>query len=326
MIALSYLQELKKKLDSFRPVPHSITKNLDEWYKVEFTYTSNAIEGNTLSRAETALVVEKGLTAEGKSIVEHLEAINHVKAWEYVQSLQSQKVPSVSEKNILTIHSHILHAIDDSNAGRYRSVPVRIAGSTVVMPNPLKVPFLMNEFITWLRTTKEHSVDIAIKAYFKFVSIHPFTDGNGRVGRLLMNLILIQGGYPPVIIRKEDRRKYIENIEKGQLTGDLSDYVSFMYQAIGDSLNIYLEAVSPKSCIVEDKPRQLLKIGELAKQTDETVPTIRFWTNEGLLPVEGYTQGGYQLYSPQIIERIKLIRKLQEQKRLTIAELKKAII
>lgn len=323
MVTLSQLLDLKKQLDVQRPLSPSIIQNLDEWYKVELTYTSNAIEGNTLTRQETALVVEKGITVEGKSIIEHLEAINHAKAWEYVMTLQNKDRKDISELTIRDIHALILHRIDMTNAGRYRTVPVRISGSRVVLPNPMKVPLRMKQFINYLHISKDSTIDIAIRAHFDFVSIHPFSDGNGRTGRLLMNLILIQDGFPPAIIRKEDRKAYINSIEKGQLHNDLSDYNGIMYKAIERSLLIYLESVEPKEKI--PTLMKLLKIGELAKATNEPVPTIRYWTKEGLIQVTELSKGGYQMYHPNMIKRAKQIRSLQAEKRLTIEELKKTL-
>ena len=330
----------RKKLDSYRPLPPELVKNLDEWFKIELTYTSNAIEGNTLTRQETALVVEKGLTVAGKSLSEHLEAINHAQALEYIKTLVGKKRKDITEKDILDIHHIILSKIDDTNAGRYRNVPVRIAGSTVVMPNPLKVPKLMSEFIAWLHgKMTEHPAKIAADAHFKLVSIHPFTDGNGprlrpgavlsengRTARLLMNLLLMQTGYPPALIKKENRLQYINAIEKGQLSGDLEDYYRMIYESIGNSLDIYLQAVS-KGKLKAKAPtvaetKKLLKIGELAKATGENVPTLRFWTKEGLLQPSGQTPGGYQLYAETMIAQSKKIRQLQQEKRLTIRELK----
>lgn len=324
MVTLYQLQDLKKQLDVYRPYSPSIIQNLDEWYKIELTYTSNAIEGNTLTRQETALIVEKGITVEGKSIVEHLEAINHAKAWEFIMTLQDKNIKDITEQTILDIHSIILQRIDMVNAGKYRNVPVRISGSTVVLPNPLKVPSLMKKYIEDLHIPKDNIVDVAIRAHFDFVSIHPFSDGNGRTARLLMNLILIQGGFPPAIIRKEDRKIYINSIEKGQLHNDLSDYNNLMYKAIERSLHIYLESVEPKEKKVTTA-KKLLKIGELAKVTNEPVPTIRYWTKEGLLHVKELSKGGYQMYHPDMIKRVKQIRSLQTEKRLTIEELRKAV-
>jgi Fic family protein len=322
---LKRIHDKKKRLETFRPLPKVVLKNLDEWFKIELTYTSNAIEGNSLTRQETALVVEKGLTVEGKSIQEHLEAINHAKAYEFIEGLIKEKSTDITHTTILDIHSIILQNIDSTNAGRYRTVPVRIAGSPVIMPNALKVPDLMKDFITWLHNADKGSIETAAEAHFKFVSIHPFTDGNGRAARLLMNLILMQAGFPPALIRKEDRKAYINSIEKGQLAGDLSDYYPLIFTAVERSLDIYLETAEPKEAPVP-VAQKLLKIGEVAEATKETVPTIRYWTKEGLLQVTDYSEGGYQLYSPDVIDKVKKIRELQKEKRLTIAELKRSLV
>lgn len=319
------IEEKKKRLDGFRPFSVSLVTNLREWFKIELTYTSNAIEGNTLSRAETALVVEKGITVDGKTIQEHLEAVNHAQAFDWVMQRIDTTKQAITESMILELHQLILQKIVDNQAGRYRTVPVRIAGSTVIMPNAMKVPELMGEYVSWLQKSTENALTVAIDAHFKLVSIHPFVDGNGRTARLLMNLLLMQAGYPSAIIRKEERKQYIATIEKAQLGGSLADYYSLMYGAVDRSLDIYLEALEGKEQekVLEKKP--VLKIGELAELVDETVPTIRHWTKEGLLTVADYTEGGYQLYSQDQVAIIKKIRRLQDKDRLTIAEIKKKL-
>jgi len=320
---LKSISDKKKSLDQFKPFPKALVANLNEWYKVELTFNSNAIEGNTLSRKETAQIVEKGLTVKGKSITEHLEAVNHAEAFEYINRLKLKSISKIDQRLILDIHSIILKGINQSNAGTYRSIPVRIAGSTVVLPNPQKMPDLMKGLLSWLHKSKDNIVKIAADFHFKLVSIHPFIDGNGRVARLLMNLILIIGRYPVVIIKKEDRGKYIDSIEKGQLTGDLSEYYSFMYKSVDNSIDFYLNTIHGKVKKSVLPPSDLLKIGELAKKTRETVPTIRYWTKENLLKVSKLSPGGYQLYSQEAIKTVKKIRRLQKEKRLTIKELKK---
>lgn len=319
---LEAIKKKKNQFDDLKPFSKTFQNNMEEWYRIELTYTSNAIEGNTLTRQETALVVEKGLTVEGKTIVEHLEAINHAKAYEYIQSLKLNNITKITKQIILKIHETILQNIDSQNAGRYRNVPVRIAGSTVILPNPLKVPYLMEQFVNWLHNSKKTIPEIAIEAHLKFVSIHPFADGNGRTARLLMNLVLLTGGYPPVVISNKNRKQYIDSIEKVQLTDDLSDYEIFMLESIEKSFDNFLGIVELKEKNKKTEIR-LIKIGELAKETKETVVTIRYWTKMGLLKVAKYSEGGYQLYSPDVIKQAKKIRKLQKEKRLTLAELKK---
>jgi len=244
---LIQLTSKKQKLDEFRPLPLELVRNLDEWFKIELTYTSNAIEGNTLTRAETALVVEKGLTVKGKSLTEHLEATNHVEALEYVKTLVGKKRQEITERDISNIHRLILNNIEEDIAGRYRQQHARITGSEVVLPNPVKIPKLMQEFIEWLgNSNSDHVAKIASDAHYKLVSIHPFTDGNGRTSRLLMNLLLMQEGYPPAIIRKEDRLEYIDSLENAQKGDSLEDFYNLIYEAIDRSLDIYLEALEPE--------------------------------------------------------------------------------
>lgn len=322
---LTLLEQKKKQLDSHQPFSPDLITNLRDWFRIELTYTSNAIEGNTLSRAETALVVEKGLTVDGKTLQEHLEAVNHAQAFDWMMQQASTRRQEITERSILDLHELILRKIDDLNAGRYRTIPVRIAGSTVVMPNAMKVPELMGKFISWLHQSDDHPVTIAVDAHFKLVSIHPFVDGNGRTARLLMNLILMQAGYPPAIIRKEDRKQYIGSIEKAQLTGSSVDYYTLMYEAVNRSLDIYLNALEGKTQEKVLESKSLLKIGELAKLSHETVPTIRHWTKEGLLTVAKYSPGGYQLYHQDSVATVRKIRQLQNTKRLTLAEIKKEL-
>ncbi len=317
----SPLTDKKEKLDSFRPMPLELVRNLEQWFLIELTYSSNAIEGNTLTRKETAAVVEKGLTIGGKTLVEHLEATNHAKALGDIIRLAQSETLSVSENDILTIHNTILRGIDDENAGHYRSIPVRISGSPVILPNPRKVPDLMAGFIAWIANNIDiHPVELAAEAHYQLVTVHPFVDGNGRTARLLMNLILMQNGYTPALIRKRDRMKYISSLEKAQLGGSKDNYYKIIKDAVNRSLDIYLDAVTGAEPIKLTQMASLLKIGALAKATGESNATLRYWVKESLLEVENTTESGYQLFSPQMIDRVALIRDLQSQ-RYTLSEI-----
>lgn len=281
---LKRLEAKKQHLDSYKPLQNELIKNLEEWFRIELTYTSNAIEGNTLTRQETAMVVEEGLTVQGKSLTEHQEAINHAQAFDYIQTLASKGRQQLTAREILDIHSIILSKIDDTNKGRYRNVAVRLRGSETILPNPLKVPELMEEFVIWLqKETNEHPIKIAIDAHFKLVSIHPFVDGNGRTARLLMNLLLIQVGFPPAIVRKEDRSVYINSLEKGQTKGDLIDYYNLMFEAVDRSLDIYLESVEPERVsVTEPAPEQrFYTTGEVAKLLQVDPETVRRYVRQG---------------------------------------------
>lgn len=317
------LSRKKAQLDTFRPLPPELVTNLYEWMRVELTYTSNAIEGNTLTRQETALVVEKGLTVRGKSLNEHLEASNHAKALDFIYSLLEKPHP-ICETDILEIHRIILQGIDDDNAGRYRNVPVRISGSLVVLPNHAKVPSLMTDFVSQLQTTGLHPVELAILVHYELVTIHPFADGNGRTARLLMNLILLQHGYPPAIIHKRQRARYISSLEKAQLGGSRKDFDRLIVKASEKMLDIYLRAAKGEDEAIPVNARNLLKIGQLAKRTSQSVSTIRYWTKQGLLEISSTTDKNYALYDPSCIQTVEKIQKLKA-KRLTLQEIKEKL-
>jgi Fic family protein len=318
------LTEKKRQLDQFRPLPKELVANLDNWFRVELTYTSNALEGNTLTRQETAVVVEKGLTIGGKSLVEHLEATNHAAALNKVVQIAQSATADITEHTILDLHSTILHGIDDANAGRYRSIAVRISGSIVVLPNPLKVPTLMADFVKEMGTRSDlHPVELAAEAHYQLVTIHPFIDGNGRTARLLMNLLLLQKGYPPALIRKRDRVPYLKALEKAQLGGSKEDYYEIISKAVSRSFDIYFNALDPELEPLQ-KPTPLLRIGQLAKLTGEPHATLRHWMKEGLLEFSETTGAGYQLFDPEMVDRAKLIRHLQSE-RQTLAEIRKHI-
>lgn len=317
------LTQKHKELMAARPSPPEVTRNLNEWLRIELTYTSNAIEGNTLSRAETAVVLEKGLTISGKPLKDHLEATNHAAAYDWVMGLVKKKPHQIDEKTILEIHRLVLKGIHDDAAGRYRNVPVRIAGSTVILPNAAKVPALMADLFAWIASKPSiHPVELAAQAHYRLVTIHPFTDGNGRTARLLMNLVLMQSGYPPAIIRPKDRLRYIRDLEQAQLGGSIDDFNNFIGEAAERSLDIYLKALHQEASPIQVKGKSgpLMKIGELAKRTGETVPTLRFWLKEGLISCAQRTESGYQLFDKTMIARAKQIRALQE-RRLTLSEI-----
>lgn len=283
--ALTKLFVKKQRLDTYRPFPKELVKNLEEWFRIELIYTSNALEGNTLTRQETTLVVDEGITVQGKSLEEHLEAINHAKALDFIQTLTNKKRLDITENNILDIHRIILQKIDDMNAGRYRTVSVRLKGSETILPNAVKVPQLMQEFTSWLNGDHtDHPVKIAADAHFKFVSIHPFVDGNGRTARLLMNLLLMQEEYPPAIIRKEDRSVYIKSLEEGQTKGNFSNYYACIFEAIDRSLDIYLEALGSEKARIESPAEQrFYTTKEVAKLLQVDPESVRRYVRSGKL-------------------------------------------
>ena len=188
------------------------------------------------------------MTFSGKSLVEHLEATNHVHALKWVRDQAQRKPQTINEKDILHIQSLILRGIDDINSGCYRNIPVRISGSSVILPNPYKIPDLMKSFTESLKHSQHlHPVELASEAHYQLVTIHPFVDGNGRTARLLMNMILLMTGYPLAIIRKTDRLAYINSLEKAQLGKSKDDYLKIIFDAVNRCLDIYLKAMQGKT-------------------------------------------------------------------------------
>ena len=195
-VMLKEVAVLKEQLSALRPLPEEALKKIQDALDIEYTYESNRIEGNTLTLQETALVVNEGVTISGKSMREHLEAINHTEAISYIKDIAKQAI-EISERTIKEIHALILHGIDRENAGRYRTVPVMISGSTHMPPQPYLIEKQMEDFILrfkQMEKEKVHPVLIAAYLHDELVRIHPFIDGNGRTSRLLMNLYLLRNG------------------------------------------------------------------------------------------------------------------------------------
>lgn len=232
------IEEKKSKIDSIRPLEQEALKQLEQWYDVELTYTSNALEGNTLTRSETAIVLEKGITVRGKPLKDHEEAVDHFEAIKFVRDLVKDPRP-ISERDVCDIHRLVVAKTQSDQAGQYSKFERRIAGSKVKLASPEEIPALMGDFGQWLNQA-ESTPDNAIEAHLKLVTIHPFSDGNGRTARLLMNLELMRGGYPPIIIHPEHRPDYIDSLEKAQLTGDSTDFKNFLLERLESSLDEYL--------------------------------------------------------------------------------------
>ena len=293
------LNEKAKKLKLILADQQAV-KVLEDWLLTELAYTSNAIEGNTLTRKETALAITEQLTSTSKPIKDYVEAQNHAAAFKYVLQLSKNK-HYVTEDDILSIHKTILKGLDDTNAGRYRNVQVKISGSNVVLPNSVKVYQLMKEFAYYLQTEKA-SIEKAIIAHLQLVSIHPFIDGNGRTARLLMNLLLLKDGKPPLVIRPRDRKRYLQVIEKAQLTEERTDYMSFMYKALERSFDTYIEMFNKDKSDVQHN--KLMKISEFAKACGVPVSTIRYYLRAGKIKPAAKTDSDYMMFSEEQVKEI----------------------
>lgn len=236
------IDKKKKAIDCKRPFNKETVYNLKKYFDVELTYNSNAIEGNTLTITETKVILEDGITiGKGKTLKEHLEVINHKEAIDYVEDIVNKNI-DISEKVIKDLHYIILKSINNENAGRYRSVNVLISGSGHKPPEHFLLPEKMQELINWYDENKNqlHPIVLAAEFHHRFTFIHPFIDGNGRCGRLLMNLILMRNGYPITVIKMEDRNDYMAALEKASVHNNLDEFIKVVEIAVDRSLDTYL--------------------------------------------------------------------------------------
>ena len=231
---------IKKNLDQLRPFSKELTRSLNEDFIIKSTYHSNAIEGNRLSVYETKAVLEDGIVIAGKSMREHLEAINHKEAIVVAEEMVQQDQP-FSEMVIKELHGIVLHSIDRANAGKYREQNVIISGASHTPPDAVVVPQLMTDLIEWYNAAAGlHPVERAAILHSKFVNIHPFSDGNGRTARLLLNLELVRSGYLPVIIETERRFEYYEILDRAAVMGEYEGFVEFVVEYEEKELGRYL--------------------------------------------------------------------------------------
>lgn len=234
---LSGVDALKAELDRRRPLTQGEVERLQREFIAEFTYNSNAIEGNTLTLQETALVM-KGLTVDGKPLRDHLEAVGHRDAYLYVQQLVSTKT-LITEKVIREIHSLVL--VDKpEDRGVYRSIPVRITGSRHESPQPFLVPVQMEKIIRTLYKGRRHPIEKAASFHLDFEGVHPFVDGNGRTGRLILNLMLMQCGYPPINVKFSDRKRYYDCFDAYYENNTASPMVKLVAGNLEERLRQYL--------------------------------------------------------------------------------------
>lgn len=243
-VLLKEVDVQKEQLSALRPLPEEALKKIQDALDIEYTYESNRIEGNTLTLQETALVVNEGVTISGKSMREHLEAINHAEAISYIKDIAKQDI-EISERTIKEIHALILHGIDRENAGRYRTVPVMISGSTHMPPQPYLIEKQMEDFILrfkQMEAEKVHPVLIAAYLHDELVRIHPFIDGNGRTSRLLMNLYLLRHGYVIITLKGSNDAKvnYYKALEMSHTEQLPEDFQKLVIEAEIAALQKYL--------------------------------------------------------------------------------------
>ena len=236
------IDELRRELAAMRPLPADVLATIRERFDLELTYTSNAIEGNTLSLREIAEVISRGVTVSGKPLRDHLEAVDHHHALTWMHEAASADQPLTSMV-VRQLHQLIVARSLPTIAGQLALTRRSISGTSIVFPEPNQLPSLMTDFGDWLKTTGNTPQE-AFDAHYRLVTIHPFDDGNGRTARLLMNMMLVRGGYRPVPVGPPDRASYLDALEHAQTTGDRSPFQLLMHQRLEQTMTQYVGIVA----------------------------------------------------------------------------------
>ncbi len=240
---IAEIDKLKKEIDRYRPLSDDLLSQLKEYYRIGLTYSSNALEGNSLTETETKVVLEDGITIGGKPLRDHYEASGHSEAYNLLLDLSKKN--RITQKDILTLHQLFYWRIDKENAGKYRKTKVIIPGSNYIPPPANEIPDLMKKFVKNIPLLKRkyHPVEFSALIHKEFAAIHPFVDGNGRIARLLMNLCLLQQGYTITIIPPIKRVDYIDTLEIAHTKGDSKPFINFISCMVYESLTEYIRMI-----------------------------------------------------------------------------------
>jgi len=286
-VMLRNLTNKLKLLNALRPLPEVAVEKVREQFDLEMVYNSNAIEGNSLTLKETGLVINEGFTVKGKPLKDHLEAKNQREALDYLYGLVSDgENYTLSDSLVRTIHQIVVHDTDREQAGKYRNSSE------------------MKKLLEWTAEGygRIHPLEVAAIFHHRFVKIHPFFDGNGRTARLIMNVILMQAGYPLTVILKNDRKKYYNVLAKAD-KGELKDIVMFIASAVMRSLEIYLKALTPMT----EKREKYILLSEAAPGSGYSSKYLNLLIRQGKL--EGHKEGRNWYTTKESVLRYKENRK-----------------
>ena len=266
------IEEKKHRLDTLRPLPKDALNKLLEDIRLRHTYHSDAIEGNTLTLQETKLVLEQGITIGGKPLRDHIEARNDAEAFDFMLQLV-QKKEAFSQKNIQQIHDIVTKGLV-KDSGKYRTGNVRITGSSITPPSYNKIIPLMDDYINTIKNLTLNPLKKAAVIHHRFVWIHPFFDGNGRVARIITNLFFIQEGYPPIVLKQEQRKIYYHVLYQAD-NGNLSPLTTFLAMAMNEALQFYL------SVFIDEE--RLIPLKELVKHSPYSQEYLSLRARQGKL-------------------------------------------
>ncbi|MDR1490270.1 MAG: Fic family protein, partial [Desulfovibrio sp.] len=227
---IARINDLQVKIAALRPYEGDMLVQLRKYYRLGLTWTSNAIEGSSYTESETKILLEDGITVGGKTLQETMAALGHAKAYDYMFSLMGKK--GITEQDTLTMHGMLEGGMETGTAGEYRTTAVFVTGATFKFPSAKNVPGLMQDLFEKIMPGMSllHPAIQAAKIHEKLVSIHPFSDGNGRIARLAMNTVLIQHGFLPVQIHPVIRQKYIDSLRHAQMSGDDAEFIELILQ------------------------------------------------------------------------------------------------
>ena len=283
------------ELDRFRPLARSVTTRLAQSLRLLLTYHSNAIEGNTLSLRETQIVIEEGITIGGHPLREHLEATNHAQAYEYLVTLTTEQEP-ITRDTILDLHRLVMAGIDDS-AGRFRTGAVYIRGARMTPPLAAQVERLIANWLEWIHGAGLDYPPIvrAAVAHHDFEAIHPFFDGNGRTGRLLLNLMLMRDGWPPALLLRSWRGRYLSALDSAG-SGRFNPLLNLIGRSVEGGLDLYLEACAAVSQSGPESEEEYKPLAELSDPSGYTPSYLGWLVRQGR--IEAVKRGG-RLYSTE---------------------------
>ena len=269
---MEWIDEKTKRLEALRPLEPDLVKQLHEEMRVLHTYNSNAIEGNTLTLSETKLVLSTGITIGGRTLREHLEAANNAQGYDLIVRLAREQAP-LNHITIQQVHEIVTRGILES-AGRYRTHNVRITGAVRSPPDWQKIIPEMDRLIQEIAHNDRTVIEMTAYLHHRFVLIHPFIDGNGRVARLLQNLYLIRSGYPPIVLSQKKRHQYYQALREAD-NGDLSSFVLFIARAVNEALSHYLAIAGDRET--------LIPLSELAATSPYSQEYLSLAARRGLL-------------------------------------------
>jgi Fic family protein len=271
-ILLTRISQKKEQLDALRPLSPDLVRRLHAEMRILHTYNSNAIEGNTLTLSETKVVLLEGITIGGKSLVEHLETANNAQGFDLMDTMATAEVP-INHITVQQLHEAVTRGILDS-AGRYRTKNVRITGAVRSPADWHNVVREMDALFLSIASPDRTVPETAAYLHHRFVAIHPFLDGNGRVARLLMNLYLIRHGYPPVIVQKEDRQLYYDALRQAD-EGNVKPFTFFIARAVNDALSHTLAVAGGQD--------DLIPLRDLSTQSPYSQEYLSLAARKGLL-------------------------------------------